>query len=439
MTQTFPAGGLRPSSGFAGDFNGDGFTDLVVGNNGDGGFSLFLGGAGGLSLSQSIASAAVPAPTALSFAGVSDGVLSFYASTAGPRGGLAAGLRPQPARRAPGACRARSRRRTASRARPSPVPARRAPLRGPGPRHAAIAGRGRRLGDGRGRSSRWSQLLGLARHGAGPDRPAVHRLGRPGRVRTAGESGGGVALLASFLHRGRPGPGPGTGPDDAARGARRPRGRDRRVGRPPRPTRTGPACRPGSGSPWGSQGLGASPGRAVAAGGDRDPKAVGRPTSGLPDGPAIRFPHRSRSGPSRREPGRPDAPAGTRLAHSGRSGPPTAIAEVAASEGPNTRCRRRCGDRGTCRPRRGSRQGVRRAPAPAGRKSWPRRPGRSQQPDRDRPVAVATPAPCLGGPAPAIGASHARRRRRPLVVEPTVTRRPLTSADRSDVIEFRGA
>ena len=42
-----------------------------------------LGGAGGLSLSQSTTSAAVPSPTSLSFAGVSDGVLSFYVATAG--------------------------------------------------------------------------------------------------------------------------------------------------------------------------------------------------------------------------------------------------------------------------------------------------------------------------------------------------------------------
>ena len=84
MTQTIAAGGLRPSSGFAGDFTGNGFTDLVVGNTADGHLALLLGGAerpepepddhqpGG-----------ARARPALSFAGVSDGVLSFYASTAG--------------------------------------------------------------------------------------------------------------------------------------------------------------------------------------------------------------------------------------------------------------------------------------------------------------------------------------------------------------------
>ncbi len=81
--QTIAAGGLRPDSGFAGDFSGNGFTDLVVGDNGDGRFVLFTGGPGSLSLSQTITSADAPSPTSLSFVGVSDGVLSFYASTAG--------------------------------------------------------------------------------------------------------------------------------------------------------------------------------------------------------------------------------------------------------------------------------------------------------------------------------------------------------------------
>jgi len=74
---------VLPSSGFAGDFNGSGFTDLVVGNTADGRISLFLGGSAGLSLSQSLTSAEVPSPTSLSFGGVSGGFLSFYAASAG--------------------------------------------------------------------------------------------------------------------------------------------------------------------------------------------------------------------------------------------------------------------------------------------------------------------------------------------------------------------
>jgi hypothetical protein len=83
VIETIPAGGLRPSSGFAGDFTNNGFSDLVVGNLGDGHLALLLGGPGGLTLSQSVTSAAVPSPTSLSFAGVSEGVLSFYAASAG--------------------------------------------------------------------------------------------------------------------------------------------------------------------------------------------------------------------------------------------------------------------------------------------------------------------------------------------------------------------
>jgi hypothetical protein len=87
--QTLAAGGLHPTTGFAGDFLGNGFTDLVVGNSGDGHLALLLGGAGGLSLSQTLISDQAPEPTGLSFAGVSDGVLSFYASTAGREAAIA--------------------------------------------------------------------------------------------------------------------------------------------------------------------------------------------------------------------------------------------------------------------------------------------------------------------------------------------------------------
>ena len=83
VTETIPTGGVYPTSGFAGDFTSNGYTDLVVGNTADGRIALFTGGAEGLNLSQSTTSAAVPSPTSLSFAGLSDGVLSFYAATAG--------------------------------------------------------------------------------------------------------------------------------------------------------------------------------------------------------------------------------------------------------------------------------------------------------------------------------------------------------------------
>ena len=74
-----PAAIRRPPAS-SGDFTRDGFTDLVVGNNGDGHLALLLGGSGGLSLSQTLVSAEAPNPTSLSFAGVSDGELNFYGS-----------------------------------------------------------------------------------------------------------------------------------------------------------------------------------------------------------------------------------------------------------------------------------------------------------------------------------------------------------------------
>jgi hypothetical protein len=88
VIQTFATGGASPTSGFAGDFTHDGFTDLVVGNNGDGHLALLSGGAGGLTLSQTLVSPEAPNPTSLSFAGVSDGLLSFYVSTAGREAAL---------------------------------------------------------------------------------------------------------------------------------------------------------------------------------------------------------------------------------------------------------------------------------------------------------------------------------------------------------------
>jgi CSLREA domain-containing protein len=83
VIQSFPTGGNAPTSGFAGDFTGNGFTDLVVGNNGDGALGLLMGGFAGLSLFQTVTSPEAPNPTDVSFGGVSGGLLSFYVSTAG--------------------------------------------------------------------------------------------------------------------------------------------------------------------------------------------------------------------------------------------------------------------------------------------------------------------------------------------------------------------
>jgi hypothetical protein len=88
VTRTFGAGGVRPSTGFSGDFNGDGISDLVVGNSGDGHLALLLGGADGLSVAQTLFSPDAPSPTSLSFGGLSDGVLSFYVASAGREAAL---------------------------------------------------------------------------------------------------------------------------------------------------------------------------------------------------------------------------------------------------------------------------------------------------------------------------------------------------------------
>ena len=69
--QRFATGGDLPVTGFAGNFGGTGFTDLVVGNNGDGHLALARARKEGLSLSQSFRSPALPNPTAISFGGVS--------------------------------------------------------------------------------------------------------------------------------------------------------------------------------------------------------------------------------------------------------------------------------------------------------------------------------------------------------------------------------
>ena len=85
LIQSFATGGDSPTTGFAGDFSGNGFTDLVVGNNGDGHLALLLGGSSGLTLSQSLFSAAAPNPTGLSFGGSPTASCAFMSARRGAR------------------------------------------------------------------------------------------------------------------------------------------------------------------------------------------------------------------------------------------------------------------------------------------------------------------------------------------------------------------
>lgn len=77
------SGGLEPLAGFAGDFNADGFTDVVIANNGDGVFTALLGGPDGPRLAATLSSADVPHPTAVALADLTGGALSIYATEEG--------------------------------------------------------------------------------------------------------------------------------------------------------------------------------------------------------------------------------------------------------------------------------------------------------------------------------------------------------------------
>ena len=54
---TIPTGGLNPVAGVVGDFNKDGFSDLVIANGGDNRLSLFLGGSRGLRRARALVAA----------------------------------------------------------------------------------------------------------------------------------------------------------------------------------------------------------------------------------------------------------------------------------------------------------------------------------------------------------------------------------------------
>ena len=62
------SGGTNPATAIAADFNNDGTLDLVVGNNGNGVFSVFEGSQAGLSLMNSFSDPSIDHPAALALA-----------------------------------------------------------------------------------------------------------------------------------------------------------------------------------------------------------------------------------------------------------------------------------------------------------------------------------------------------------------------------------
>ncbi len=81
--RSIASGGVTPVAGVVLlDAGGNGLSDLVVANNGDGAFAVFVGGAEGLSLASVFAQAGVPNPTALAVSGAGEGV-QIYATEEG--------------------------------------------------------------------------------------------------------------------------------------------------------------------------------------------------------------------------------------------------------------------------------------------------------------------------------------------------------------------
>jgi hypothetical protein len=81
-TTVIASGGIDPDSAFAFSVGAD-EEDLVVGNAGDGVFSLFEGGPDGLAMLSATAEPNVPDPTDLAFSTLTGGQVQFFAATAG--------------------------------------------------------------------------------------------------------------------------------------------------------------------------------------------------------------------------------------------------------------------------------------------------------------------------------------------------------------------
>lgn len=76
-SRSLSSGGIRPIAGLGGDFNFDGFTDLIVANNGNGVISLLLGGSDGLSLDSLSSFSGFDHPSALAAVLEGDHALVF--------------------------------------------------------------------------------------------------------------------------------------------------------------------------------------------------------------------------------------------------------------------------------------------------------------------------------------------------------------------------
>jgi hypothetical protein len=83
LRQEISSGGIDPVAALAGDFTGDGTTDLLVANADDGVIALFLGGRGGLTLEDASSNPDLPHPTSLALDPLSGSVFQFYAGTEG--------------------------------------------------------------------------------------------------------------------------------------------------------------------------------------------------------------------------------------------------------------------------------------------------------------------------------------------------------------------
>ena len=82
VTSTISSGGIDPVAALMFP-SGNGFDNLIVGNNGDGRLALFLGGLDGLNLAESMVDPEVAHPTALALDVLTGNLLQFYAGTEG--------------------------------------------------------------------------------------------------------------------------------------------------------------------------------------------------------------------------------------------------------------------------------------------------------------------------------------------------------------------